>query len=38
MMNPCENLECARTPVEIAGTFLETWLSLLLILASVVLR
>lgn len=34
-MNPCENLECARTPVVIAGTFLERWLSLLLILASV---
>src|SRR5512145_1987779 len=34
-MNPCENLECAKTPVAIAGTFLGRWLSLLLILASV---
>ena len=31
MMNSCENLECARTPMAITGTFLERWLSLVLI-------
>jgi hypothetical protein len=34
-MNPCEDLEYARKTVAIAGTFLERWLSLLLLLASV---